>query len=623
MSIPDQLLKLIKLKKRIHCILTKKHLPELKKTQNALQRKIKQGIRDLKSTNLKTNFLQLESFKCSTAKHWKVLNALGDPHQDKRTQSFFVDNNTIIDEEQKIAESFALHLNDIFGTPTQINIDPEPPDTPTTPASTAETITPDEIIQALSTCKASGAPGTDNITNNMLKKSPPNILARLSEIFNASLNLSHLPPAWKKSKIKMIHKQKKPKDHFNSYRPISLISCISKLMEKLMNSRILSWAEENSVLPPCQSGFRKGRSCQDHIARLDQIITEGFNKKQLTGCVLFDLEKAFDKASHEGIIHRLTKFNLPSHLLDWVKSFLTDRTFHVTWRTSTSSTFTTKTGVPQGSCLSPTLFNIFFSDISVHIPRHIHRALYADDLGILYRSTKLREIQSNLQTTINEINTFCTKWGLAINKSKTTYTVFTPAGKRKNYERSYKLNLTINGALIPLDPFPTFLGIKLDPKLSYQQHLEYISGKIMSRTRLIRKIVSLKLKNSRELSLIVFRSQIRSLLDYAFIPTISPCQTIAAKLQTLQNRVLRTIKHFPLKTSTRHIHEHFNLELVKHRAFSTARRFAMSRQHHEQLRSDYNDFVKSRTTGTPNKHKTVFETMIGLTPDIHHPKTTQ
>jgi hypothetical protein len=113
------------------------------------------------------------------------------------------------DEEQKIAESFALHLNDIFSTPTQISMDPELPDTPNTPASTAETITPDEIIQALTTCKASGAPGTDNITNNMLKKSPPNILARLSEIFNASLNLSHLPPAWKKSKIKMIHKQKK------------------------------------------------------------------------------------------------------------------------------------------------------------------------------------------------------------------------------------------------------------------------------------------------------------------------------------------------------------------------------------------------------------------------------
>ncbi len=196
---------------------------------------------------------------------------------------------------------------------------------------------------------------------------------------------------------------------------------------------------------------------------------------------------------------------------------------------------------------------IIFSDISDHITKNIHRALYADDLGILYSSDKL----------VNEINAFCSKWGLVINKSKTTYTVFTPADKRKNYERTYKLELNINNAPIPLDPFPTFLGIKLDPKLSYKQHLEHISDKIISRTRLIRKIISLKLKNSRELSLIVFNSQIKSLLDYAFIPTISPCQNIAAKLQTLQTRVLRTIKHFPLKTSTRHIHDFFRTEQVK------------------------------------------------------------
>jgi len=83
-----------------------------------------------------------------------------------------------------------------------------------------------------------------------------------------------------------------------------------------------------------------------------------------------------------------------------------------------STTFTIKTGVPQGSCLSPTLFNIFFSDISDHILKNIHRALYADDLGILYNSDKLKAIESNLQIAVNEINAFCTKWGLVINKSR-------------------------------------------------------------------------------------------------------------------------------------------------------------------------------------------------------------
>ncbi len=165
--------------------------------------------------------------------------------------------------------------------------------------------------------------------------------------------------------------------------------------------------------------------------------------------------------------------------------------------------------------------------------------------------------------------------------------------------------------------FLVLLGIKLDPKLSYKQHLEHISDKIISRTRLIRKIISLKLKNSRELSLIVFNSQIKSLLDYAFIPTISPCQNIAGKLQTLQTRVLRTIKHFPLKTSTRQIHDFFKIEQVKSRALSTAKRFALSRQHHKQLQSDYNAFIKKRSTSSQIKHKTVFEIMTELTPELH------
>ena len=118
-------------------------------------------------------------------------------------------------------------------------------------------------------CKASGAPGSDSITNNMLKLCPPNVLKRIQTIFNVLLDLGYLPTAWKFSNVKMIHKRNKTKKHFNSYRPISLISCIRKLLEKIINTRILIWAETTSNLPPCQSGYRKNKSCQDHIVRLD------------------------------------------------------------------------------------------------------------------------------------------------------------------------------------------------------------------------------------------------------------------------------------------------------------------------------------------------------------------
>ncbi len=112
-------------------------------------------------------------------------------------------------------------------------------------------------------------------------------------------------------------------------------------------------------------------------------------------------------------------------------------------------------------------------------------------------------------------------------------------------------------------------------------------------------------------------SQIRSQIDYALIPTLSPCQKIAYSLQTMQTRSLRCIKHFPLKTSTKQIHSFFNTELVKYRAATTARKFSISRQNHSQLQSDYNLFIKSRLPGTKHKLKTIFETMNKLTPELH------
>ena len=440
----------------------------------------------------------------------------------------------------------------------------------------------------------------------MLKLLPQETLTSINRIFNASLHLGHLPQSWKISKVIMIHMTNKPKNDFSSYRPISLISCISKLLEKIINNRLITWAETNNILPACQSGFRKNNSCQDHIARFDQYISEHFNKKQHTGCVMFDLEKAFDKASHQGIIHKLKKANLPHSLLIWIQNFLTDRSFFVAWNSTHSRLYDILTGVPQGSCISATLFIIFFSDIAQHIPEQILRALYADDLGILYSSSNLKDINLNLQQAIDAIATFCHKWGLTINKSKTTYTVFCTAGKRDNYERTYKLNLHVNNSPIPMEPYPVFLGIKLDPKLSYRAHLEHITSKIVDRIRIIRKIKSMNLKNQTALCITIFKSLIRSILDYALIPSISPTQQIIKQLQTLQNRALRSIKYFPLKTSTKSIHNFFNLDQISTRAAKIAKKYANSRLHHPQLRLDYARFIATRPTES-SKLITIFE----------------
>ena len=130
------------------------------------------------------------------------------------------------------------------------------------------------------------------------------------------------------------------------------------------------------------------------------------------------------------------------------------------WNSATSNSHPIHTGVPQGSCLSPTIFSIFFSDIAEVIEHPVNKALYADDLGIWLSGNKTKDMEPTPQKAIENISDYFTTWGLKLNKSKTTYSVFISAGKRVNYERTYQMNLNIENSQIPMEPYQSFLASK-------------------------------------------------------------------------------------------------------------------------------------------------------------------
>ena len=308
-------------------------------------------------------------------------------------------------------------------------------------------------------------------------------MSRILKLFNVLLELGHIPKKWKIAQIIMIPKKDKPPDLVTSYRPISLISFLSKCLEKIINSRLQKWLEENHLLPPTQSGFRRKKNTQDHILRLNQSIIQGFNKKQMTGSVFFDLEKAFDKTPHIGILNKINSLPMCPKIKKWIKSFLEGRMFQMKIKDKLSTPMNTTCGVPQGSCISPTLFIIYFSDIAKHIPPEVQHALFADDLAIWFTGSKKKDIEFHLQKAINSINDFCITNGLTINKMKTVHTTFTTAGYRSNYKNKYNLHLTLDDSNIPIDPYPIFLGIKIDPKLNSREHLSNIKTKLMPKIR--------------------------------------------------------------------------------------------------------------------------------------------
>ena len=226
----------------------------------------------------------------------------------------------------------------------------------------------------------------------MLKHLPCSSMDFLFHIFNFSYILHSFPSIWKTSSIILIHTMRKPLDSPASFWPISLISCISKLFERFILSRLLFFLESNSILSPGQAGFRPGRSTLDQILYLSQSISDGFYKPRpgsRTILSTIDFSNAFDSVWHPALFHKLISAGLPSCCVRWTRSFFSDRRACVVCQNHKSHSFRVRRGAPQGSALGPVLFSLFIIDLPASLPSSVSCSLYADDLAIWSSSSSV------------------------------------------------------------------------------------------------------------------------------------------------------------------------------------------------------------------------------------------
>ena len=226
---------------------------------------------------------------------------------------------------------------------------------------------PAEFLAAASNLSSSTATGPDKVSYPMLKHLPRSGVDLLLHIFNLSWSSHSFSSIWMTFSIIPIHKMGKPLDCPASFRPISLTSCVSKLFERIILSRLLFFLESNSILSPRQAGFRPGRSTLDQILYLSQFISVGFNKPRpgsRTILSTIDFFKAFDSVWHPALFHKLISAGLPPCFARWTQSFLSDRRACVVFQNHKSRCFRVRRGVPQGSVLG-----LYFSLSSLMIFR--------------------------------------------------------------------------------------------------------------------------------------------------------------------------------------------------------------------------------------------------------------
>lgn len=422
----------------------------------------------------------------------------------------------------------------------------------TPPASSLVRISKAEVVKVIKYLKTRKAPGLDKIPNLIIKALPSRMITLLTSIFNDCLRLSYFPSHWKIAKIIAIPKAGKDNSIPTNFRPISLLSNVGKIFEKLLLDRLQDFEFDNKIIAPHQFGFRNAHSTIHQVIRITEKISKNFNLRRSTGMVLLDIEKAFDSVWHNALVHKLLTLKFPLYLVKLVLSYLTDRKALVDVMGSPSAFFKIPAGVPQGSLLAPLLFNLFINDIVT--PRDCELAIYADDTALTCESKwkNVRKIKATLENALAEVTKFFLSWKIKINSSKTEFIMFS---KSTVMLRKLQSNQPVveNQELCWL-PSVTYLGTSLDSKLTFRQHIELAISKAKKAMATLFCLLKRNSALDTDAKLLMYTAYIRPILTYAGIIFHNCAKTHFQKLQILQNKCLRMAlnAHYYTKVSTLH-----------------------------------------------------------------------
>ena len=582
--ISQAILDLIKEKRRLRWLYNNTQDPNIKSTITKLQKEIRTKINQ-ESTISWEKFCNSISLESDPKKSWHKITNFLKPKDPRSYPTLKLGNKTAKTNPEKaqlFAESVERNFsikNHLFSKSRfdRINKFVEAHSyhfTPLDPIhdSTTDTdddsdlvadVDPDTLIRIVRTELKNGkAPGIDNVYNIILKKAiGTGFYKLLARAFTISLKLGFIPYVWKAAVLCMIIKPDIPPSQTTSYRPISLLSAIMKLFERVIEKRLRKHLEDNGFFSKYQSGCRKSKTTNDHLFCLSQTIMESFNWGEHVIAAFLDVEKAFDSVWHNGLRYKIYKLGLPTKLCRWLFDFLVGRVIQVKIECFLSPEVYPRAGVPQGSNLRPLLFLIYVNDMPNPTHHQTSKSQFADDAGQWAVSKNIDLAAEYLQRDLDKLARWCAKWRIKLNPKKTNVIIFSKSRSAIRAEPA----LSLYGDLLSYYPHIKFLGITFDNRMTLTKHFEEILERCNQKFHCLKILVNKKWGPSPETILQIYKQCVRPIFEYGIVSTITVSETVITKIQRVQNSFIRLALCLPKYVLASLLHEASGLPYVRER----------------------------------------------------------
>ena len=446
-------------------------------------------------------------------------------------------------------------------------------------------VTHDELKSVIKNLKES-SPGWDEISARVIKSTFDSFKEPLMHVINLSLLTGVFPSELKVAKVIPLFKAGDPL-LFSNYRPVSVLPLFSKILERLMYNRLLSFINQHKILYAFQFGFRIGHS--PHLALLyliDKVSNALENGEFVLGLFL-DFSKAFDTVNHSILFEKLEYYGIRGIPLEWFRSYLDSREQYVEYNGTKSDKNIISCGVPQGSILGPLLFLLYINDLAF-VSDKLFALLFADDSNMFISGKNINDLIDTMNIEMVRMIEWLQVNKLSLNLKKTHFIVF----HRKKGKMILEKDLIVDKVKISMTDKTKFLGVIIDEYLSFEHHVKHVKSKVARGLGILYK--SKRLLNSKSL-LQLYNSFIYPYINYCICVWGNTYMSYLSPLVKLQKKAVRVISGAGRLDHTDALFKELRILRIKE-VYAYSLQLILYKFHHGLLPGVFSDFFMENNT---------------------------